>query len=71
MTIRKSYSREFKLDAVSLVLDQGYTRTDVAKSLGINANMLGRSIRQTTGRLFEETANAHPANRRSGSSKPG
>ncbi|MBT3489966.1 MAG: transposase, partial [Gammaproteobacteria bacterium] len=25
MTERKKYSKEFKLDAVSLVIDQGYT----------------------------------------------
>ena len=46
MMIRKTYSKEFKLDAVSLVLDQGYTRTDAAKSLGINTNMLGRWVKE-------------------------
>ena len=46
MTKRKKYSKEFKLDAVSLVLEQGYTRAEAAKSLGINANMLGRWIQQ-------------------------
>ena len=44
MTKRKIYSKEFKLDAVSLVLEQGYTRTDAAKSLDINAHMLGRWV---------------------------
>ena len=44
MIIRKKYSKEFKLDAISLVLDQSYTRTQAGKSLGINANMLGRWI---------------------------
>ena len=42
MTIRKKYSKEFKLDAVSLIAEQGYTRAEAARSLGINANMLGR-----------------------------
>ena len=42
MTIRKKYSKEFKLDAVSLVVEQGYSRADAARSLDINANMLGR-----------------------------
>ena len=42
MTRRKKYSKEFKLDAVSLIADQGYTRAEAAKSLGVNANMLGR-----------------------------
>jgi len=46
MMIRKTYSKEFKLDAVSLVLEQGYTRTDAARSLGINANMLGRWVKE-------------------------
>ncbi|MBT5371638.1 MAG: IS3 family transposase [Gammaproteobacteria bacterium] len=42
MTERKKYSKEFKLDAVSLVIDQGYTRVEAARSLGINHSMLGR-----------------------------
>jgi transposase len=44
MTTRKKYSKEFKLDAIGLVLDQGYSRAEAAKSLGINATMLGRWI---------------------------
>ena len=35
---------EFKLDAVSLVLDQGYRRAEAARSLGLNSNMLGRWV---------------------------
>jgi len=46
MTIRKKYSKEFKLDAVSLVTDQNYTRTEAARSLDINANMLGRWVKE-------------------------
>ena len=46
MTTRKKYSKEFKLDAVSLVLDQQYTRAAAARSLGINQNMLGRWIKE-------------------------
>ena len=46
MTDRKSYTKEFKLDAISLVLDQGYTRTAAAKMLEINSNMLGRWIKE-------------------------
>ncbi len=46
MAIRKKYSKEFKLDAVSLVTDQGYTRTEAARSLDINANMLGRWVKE-------------------------
>jgi len=46
MVIRKKYSKEFKLDAVSLVIEQGYNRAEAARSLGINANMLGRWVRE-------------------------
>lgn len=46
MTTRKKYSKEFKLDAISLVLEQNYTRAEAAKSLGINANMLTRWIKE-------------------------
>jgi transposase len=42
MTTRKKYSKEFKEDAVSLVTEQGYTRTEAAKSLSIPSQMLGR-----------------------------
>ena len=47
MTTRKKYSKEFKLDAVSLVIEQGYKRSEAARSLGINANMLGRWMKET------------------------
>ncbi len=46
MTKRKKYPKEFKLDAISLVLEQGYTRIEAAKSLEINANMLGWWIKE-------------------------
>lgn len=46
MTTRKRYSKEFKLDAISLVLEQGYTQAEAARSLEVNANMLGRWIKE-------------------------
>ena len=46
MMTRKKYSKEFKLDAVSLVTDQGYTRLEAARSLDIKANMLGRWVKE-------------------------
>ena len=46
MQTRKKYTKEFKLDAVSLVNGQGYTRIEAARSLGINANMLGRWVKE-------------------------
>jgi transposase len=35
MTTRKKYPKEFKLDAVSLVLEQEYTKAEASRSLGI------------------------------------
>ena len=46
MITRKKYTKEFKLDAISLVQDQGYSRSEAARSLEINANMLGRWIKE-------------------------
>ena len=44
MSSRKKYTKEFKLDAIGLVVEQGYSRAEAARSLGINANMLSRWI---------------------------
>lgn len=38
MTTQKQYTKEFKLDAISLVIDQGYSRSEAAKSLGISSD---------------------------------
>ena len=46
METRKQYTKEFKLDAISLVLDQGFTIAEAARSLGIRSNMLGRWIKE-------------------------
>ena len=46
MNTRKKYSPEFKLDAISLVLEQGYTRTEAARSLGVSAQLLGRWVKE-------------------------
>ena len=46
MTTRKKYSKEFKLDAISLVVDQGYTRAEAATSLDINATLVRRWIKE-------------------------
>lgn len=42
MSDRQQYSKEFKLDAVRLVTEQGYKIAEAARNLGLNANMLGR-----------------------------
>jgi transposase-like protein len=46
MTTRKKYSKEYKLDAVSLVIDQKYGQSEAARNLSINSNMLGRWIKE-------------------------
>lgn len=46
MTTRKKYPKEFKLDAVSLVLDQGYTITEASKSLEVNRSVLQRWLKE-------------------------
>ena len=43
---RKQYSKEFKLDAISLILDQGFTCKEAAASLEINTQRLGRWIKE-------------------------
>lgn len=48
MTKRKQYTKEFKLDAVSLVTEQGYSRAEASRQLGINTNMLARWIKECT-----------------------
>jgi len=46
MTVRKQYPKELKLDAVSLVLEQGYSQAEAARSLGIDARLLGRWVKE-------------------------
>jgi transposase len=46
MNARKKYSKEFKLDAISLVLNQQYTRSEAARSLEVNPNLITRWIKE-------------------------
>ena len=46
MTKRKSYSKEFKRDAISLVLEQGYSRAEAALSLEVGVNALSRWVKE-------------------------
>jgi transposase len=39
------YTDEFKFDAVRLVLDEGLTKAEVSRRLGINQNSLGKWVR--------------------------
>ena len=65
MDTRKQYTKEFKLDAISLVLDQGLTIAEAARSLEIRANMLGRWIKENqaadnNGRAFRGNGKLTP-----------
>ena len=53
---RRIHSHEFRLSAVSLVEDQGYTNAQAARELGINGNLL-RTWRKKYGKKSEETLN--------------
>ena len=44
--VRKNYTEEFRREAVRLITEEGYKIAEAARSLGINANMLGRWVRQ-------------------------
>ncbi len=59
MTRKKKYSKEFKLDAVNLVLEQNYTKAAVSRSLDVNPNLLGRwlmNLKKMMVMLLEEMA---------------
>ena len=53
---RRKYSREFKVEAVRLVIEGGQGVAETARELGINANLLGRWKRQ----LAEDGQEAFP-----------
>jgi len=46
MRVKKQYTKEFKLDAVSLVKDQKYSCSEAARSLGVRPNVLSRWVRE-------------------------
>ena len=38
--VRRTFSEEFKRDAVSLVTDQGYSLAEASRSLGLHSNLI-------------------------------
>ena len=42
----KKYSKEFKLDAISLVNEQSYSQAEAARSLGVNPKLMSRWVRE-------------------------
>lgn len=55
---RKKYSKEFKVEAVKLVTEQGYSYSAAAGSLGISHSMLRRWQQQ----MAEKGTEAFPGN---------
>ncbi len=53
---RRTFSQEFKQEAVALVLDHGYSYAAAGRSLGINGNLVSRWKRQ----LEDEASEAFP-----------
>jgi len=52
---RRKFSDEFKREAVELTKELGVTQAQIAKDLGIGANLLGRwvrELRESGGRAF-------------------
>jgi transposase len=43
---RRDFTDEFKREAVSLVVDHGYSLAEAGRSLGIGGNLIGRWRRQ-------------------------
>jgi len=46
--MKREFSKEFKRDAISLVIDQGYSRVEAGKSLDIHPSLLSRWVREHT-----------------------
>ena len=46
MTKRKTYTKEFKLDAIALVQEQNFNIAEAARNLQVSAQMLGRWIKE-------------------------
>ena len=55
---RKSYSREFKLEAVKLITHKGYSIAEASRSLGIDYSVLRRWKTQ----FEKDPQNAFPGN---------
>jgi transposase len=53
---RRTHSREFKKEAVALVVEHGYSHAEAGRSLGVNGALIGRWRRQ----LEEDAGEAFP-----------
>ena len=48
---RRKYEKEFKVEAVKLLLESGKTTNEIADNLGINSGNLSRWKREYRGRM--------------------
>jgi transposase len=46
MTTRKQYSKEFKLDAIALMVEQKYSRVDATRNLELSPQILRRWLKE-------------------------
>ena len=53
---RKSYSREFKMEAVRLITEKGYSNAEASRNLGVDYSVLRRWKKQ----LAADPLNAFP-----------
>ena len=44
--LRNKYSKEFKREAIGLVVDQGYSKAEAGRSLGIHPDLIRRWQRE-------------------------
>ena len=45
-TTRQKFTREFKADALKLVLEQGYSSSEAGRRLGIHSSNVSRWVRE-------------------------
>ena len=68
--VRRSFPREFKADAVALVLDEGRSIASVARALGIGESNLGSWVRQARVDRGEREGLHHNRAGRAGAAAP-
>lgn len=54
----RKYTREFKLEAIKLVTEQGYSQAEASKNLGISNQNLSRWISEATKKSSEPKGKA-------------
>ena len=50
---RRTHSREFKKEAVALVVEHGYSYAEAGRSLGVSGALIGRWRRQLEGKASD------------------